>query len=89
MQIRKILAPTDFSDASKQAIAYAFAWAQQFGAKLVLLHVIELPAYAVEGFVPPSTSDALLEDLERFPIACTTNTHSGRTILWHPEVSAS
>src|SRR5262245_24897987 len=27
--------------------------------------------------------------LERFPIACTTNTHSGRTILWHPEVSAS
>lgn len=46
MQIRHILAPTDFSEPSKQAIAYAFELAQTFGATLVLLHVIEeLPPY--------------------------------------------
>jgi nucleotide-binding universal stress UspA family protein len=31
----------------------------------VLLHVIELPAYPHEGFVPPGGAAMLLEDLER------------------------
>ena len=52
MEIRQILAPTDFSEFSKQAIESAFALAQTFGAKLLLLHVVELPVYPVEGFVP-------------------------------------
>jgi universal stress protein A len=65
MEIRQILAPTDFSEFSKQAIDDAFKLAQTFGAKLLLLHVVELPAYPVEGFVPPSIGTTLLEDLER------------------------
>jgi len=65
MEIRQILAPTDFSEFSMQAVESALAWAQTFGAKLFLLHVIELPAYPIDGFMPPSVGTTLLEDLER------------------------
>jgi nucleotide-binding universal stress UspA family protein len=58
MEIRHILAPTDFSDPSLQAIAYAFELAQTFGAKLSLLHVIELPVYPMAVYPP-------LEELEQ------------------------
>ena len=64
MEIRHILAPTDFSEFSKKAIDYAFALARQFGAKLSLLHVIEVPAFPIEGFVPTGPGTKLLEDLE-------------------------
>jgi universal stress protein A len=64
MQIRQILAPTDFSECSKQAVACAYEFAQAFGAKLVLLHVIEeLPSYI--GFIPPGGAAMLIKDLER------------------------
>jgi nucleotide-binding universal stress UspA family protein len=65
MQFRHILAPTDFSDYSKKAVASALELAAKFGAKLSILHVIELPPYPVEGYVPPSLSTTFLEDLER------------------------
>jgi universal stress protein A len=65
MEIRQILAPTDFSEFSKQAIESAFALAQTFGAKLLLLHVVELPAYPVEGFVPSTMGTTLIDDLQR------------------------
>jgi universal stress protein A len=65
MEIRQILAPTDFSELSKQAIARAYELAQTFGAKLVLLHVVELPAYPVEVFLPSAEGTRLLDDLER------------------------
>lgn len=38
---KKILVPVDFSDCSHKATHYALAFAQQFQAKLVLLHVVE------------------------------------------------
>jgi universal stress protein A len=64
MQIRQILAPTDFSACSKQAVACAYELAQAFGAKLALLHVVEdLPSYI--GFIPPAGAAMLLADLER------------------------
>ena len=44
MDIRHILAPTDFSY-SKKALSDALDLAQTFGAKLSLLHVIEPPPY--------------------------------------------
>lgn len=54
-QIRKILAPVDFSEASGKAVQYALAMAGEFGAEVILIHVIEpypilpeLPAAAVE-----------------------------------------
>jgi nucleotide-binding universal stress UspA family protein len=65
MQFRHILAPTDFSEYSKQAVASALELAKTFGAKLTILHVIELPPYPVEGYVPPSLSATFMDDLER------------------------
>jgi nucleotide-binding universal stress UspA family protein len=65
MQFRHILAPTDFSEYSKKAVAFALELAKTFGAKLSILHVIELPPYPIEGYVPPSVSATFLEDLER------------------------
>jgi nucleotide-binding universal stress UspA family protein len=65
MEIRQILAPTDFSESSKQAVAYAYEWAQTFGAKLLLLHVVELLVYPVEIFLVSEEGTTLLDDLER------------------------
>lgn len=39
--IKSILVPTDFSAPSKKALDYAVPFAEQFGAKLILLHVVE------------------------------------------------
>jgi universal stress protein A len=63
MDIRHILAPTDFSDPSKKALSDALELAQTFGAKLSLLHVFEPSPYL--GFTPPAMSTDLLGDLER------------------------
>ncbi|HSF30254.1 MAG TPA: universal stress protein [Candidatus Tectomicrobia bacterium] len=65
MQFRHILAPTDFSEYSEKAVASALELAKKFGAKLSILHVIELPPYPIEGYVPPSLSTTFLDDLER------------------------
>src|SRR5678816_63017 len=40
-KLQKILVPVDFSDCSKKALQYAIPFAKQFGAELVLLHVVE------------------------------------------------
>lgn len=63
--IRHILAPTDFSACSKQAVDYAFALARQFGAKLSLLHVIEPPDLTGVGTIPPDLAKKLLVNQER------------------------
>jgi nucleotide-binding universal stress UspA family protein len=66
MGIHHILAPTDFSAHANQAVTAAFDLAQTFGAKLSLLHVIEVPVYAIEVSLP-------LADLEhdaRRALAC-------------------
>jgi nucleotide-binding universal stress UspA family protein len=65
MQFRHILAPTDFSEYSKQAVVSALELARKFGAKLTILHVVELPPYPVEGYVPPAVNATFLDDLER------------------------
>jgi nucleotide-binding universal stress UspA family protein len=65
MQIRQILAPTDFSAPSKHAIAYAFELAQRFGATLMLLHVVRAPTYPSGGFLPPGMATVLLGEWER------------------------
>jgi nucleotide-binding universal stress UspA family protein len=65
MQIRNILAPTDFSDASNQAVMYAFGLARACGAKLSLLHVVEPLAFPLDGYIPPDLITTLLDDLKR------------------------
>src|ERR1043165_566406 len=47
IQITKILVPTDFSPASQKALKYAICFANEFGAQLTLLHVIEPPMSAM------------------------------------------
>jgi universal stress protein A len=63
MEIRRILVPTDFSEPSKQAIAYAFELAQTFEATLVLLHVVEPLDYPMRSY--PHLVTTMLEYLER------------------------
>jgi nucleotide-binding universal stress UspA family protein len=58
MNIRHILAPTDFSKHAQHAVTFAFELAQAVGAKLSLLHVIEIPVYPIEVSLP-------LADLEQ------------------------
>jgi nucleotide-binding universal stress UspA family protein len=41
LKIKYILVPIDFSAPSKKALDYAVPFAEQFGAKLTLLHVVE------------------------------------------------
>jgi len=65
MKVHRILAPTDFSEYSTQAIHDARELAQTFEATLVLLHVVEPPAYPIEGLPPSELGATLLEDLEQ------------------------
>jgi nucleotide-binding universal stress UspA family protein len=57
------LAPTDFSEPSKQAIAYAFELAQTFEATLMLLHIIGPLDYPMRSY--PHLVTTMLEYLER------------------------
>jgi len=45
MDIHRILVPFDFSKYSEKAFAWALAMAEQWGARLRLLHVVPLPTY--------------------------------------------
>lgn len=40
-QLKKILVPVDYSERSKKALQYAMPFAKQFGAQIVLLHLVE------------------------------------------------
>lgn len=44
-KLKRILFPVDFSDRAKKAAAYVDALASQFGAELILLHVVQPLAY--------------------------------------------
>ena len=52
LRFRKILAPIDFSPASKNAVKYALRFAEEFGAELTLLNVLE-PASATSFIAIP------------------------------------
>jgi universal stress protein A len=47
LTVKRILAPTDFSAYSNDALDYAATLAKQFGAEIVLVHVIESMYYSV------------------------------------------
>lgn len=48
IKLKRILCPTDFSESSEHALKYAVSFAQQYGAIIYLLHVIE-PLTPVPG----------------------------------------
>lgn len=63
-KIRKILFPTDFSDCSKIARNYAFSFALDQEASLVILHVIEDVYLTEEGWDPLVLNPDLFTQLE-------------------------
>ena len=52
--IRRVLAPTDFSDNSLPAVRYAAEMAEKFAAELVLLHVVQDLALILPDAVMPT-----------------------------------
>ncbi len=65
LNLTRILAPTDFSEHSSHALQYAAGMARQFGAKLLLLHVVSSDALVSisKAHVPPHPMDQVYEDL--------------------------
>jgi nucleotide-binding universal stress UspA family protein len=69
LPVRRILAPTDFSDISVATVLQAGEMAEHFGAELVVLHVIPpiptLPSDPHYNFEVPAYQEALRENAER------------------------
>src|SRR5262245_14739543 len=67
IELKQILVPTDFSDQSASALRYGRALAEQFGAALHLLHVLDdsyLAWVAGLAFTSPPQGD-LRDQMER------------------------
>jgi nucleotide-binding universal stress UspA family protein len=62
--LKRILVPHDFSDTSEAAVRYALALAQNFGAKLHLLHVSDKARFEMATEFPLGL-DGTLEDAVR------------------------
>jgi universal stress protein A len=63
LRVQKILAPLDFSESSYKGLRYAFAFAKQFHAEVLVLHVSEIPMWPTEGGI--AISEGLIEDMQR------------------------
>jgi nucleotide-binding universal stress UspA family protein len=64
LEIKTILAPTDFSETSEEAVEVAVEFARRFSAEIVLFHVYQLPAYVFpDGLMP--VAPELLQEVER------------------------
>src|SRR5687767_13949529 len=70
---KRILCPTDYSEASTQAFPYAFDLARRFNAEIYFVHVIDslplTPGFTLEakslGFAPDLAGNSK-QDLDRF-----------------------
>src|SRR6186997_656689 len=69
-RITRILVPTDFSATADAALEYAWVLAEQFGASLELLHVLDDPfvadGMAAEAYISeaPALRSAMLHDAQ-------------------------
>ena len=61
-RLNKILVPVDFSDFSTKALDYALAFADQFDARIILLHVVEPAVYPESSMLVATTLDDLNTD---------------------------
>lgn len=57
LQLKRILVPIDFSEPSEKALHYAAKFAEQFGAEVRLLHVIQPMVYPTDFGYPPTPLD--------------------------------
>ncbi|MCX5909889.1 MAG: universal stress protein [Deltaproteobacteria bacterium] len=57
-EIKKILYATDFSENSKYALKFALSFAEKYGAKLCIVHVIQQPTYPL-GMYSEISFDAM------------------------------
>ncbi|MFY9310835.1 MAG: universal stress protein [Bacteroidia bacterium] len=64
--MKTILIPTDFSDASKNAIDYGVKLAKEKNAKLVLLHVFHIPVVATDDPVLMPSFEQIEDDSQLF-----------------------
>jgi nucleotide-binding universal stress UspA family protein len=55
IKLKKVLVPTDFSESARHALTYGISFAREYGAELVLLHVVEnlTVGYASDLFPVP------------------------------------
>lgn len=65
LHLQRILVATDFSEGGRKALRYALRLAEQSGAELTILHVVELPTDAY-SWVESSGGFIAGEDIERF-----------------------
>jgi nucleotide-binding universal stress UspA family protein len=64
MKLKSILVPMDFSPSAQKALHYALSFAEQFGATITLLNVVEPAVYPTElGYIPVEI-DALHKTIE-------------------------
>lgn len=79
LAIRSILSPTDFSEPSRAAYELACSLARDYGAELVVCHVVDLPLLMpAEGMLIPTPMDEMekvREELEQ-----SHPSHSGVTV---------
>jgi universal stress protein A len=59
LQLKHILVPVDFSEPSEKALKYAARFAEQFGSKVTVLHVIQPMVYPADFGYPPTVVDTL------------------------------
>ena len=64
MKVKKILFPTDFSDASRNALEYAVYMQKVFDAELEIAHVIFDETYLITMYVPQGALQGFLGELE-------------------------
>jgi nucleotide-binding universal stress UspA family protein len=64
-RLARILVPVDFSEFSSKALDYALAFADQFDARVVLLHVVEPAVYPESYMLVATALDDLNDDLLR------------------------
>lgn len=65
LQLKRILVPVDFSEVSEKALKYAARFADQFGSKVMLLHVIQPMVYPADFGYPPTMVDTLDQALRQ------------------------
>ncbi len=61
---RRILFPTDFTDVSEEALGAALSLARRYGARLYVVHVVNIKDEAAGFYVPHLSFEKLDKDME-------------------------